>query len=130
MYVLNHRITKYDGTLELHVVRCITFSFIVGFLYISNSCIFAFGESVPVFLLSFGCSSVSLQIFGLYWLHCPRRIFFQGYLLVLDISGFAGICSCRVLFSVFITSLFIPFQLFWLVGVSNSVGSISCRFIN
>ena len=78
--------------------------------------------------LYFSCRLGALQ-FHFRFLVSTGCIALDG-LLVLDISGFAGICSCRVLFSVFITSLFIPFQLFWLVGVSNSVGSISCRFIN
>ena len=47
-----------------------------------------------------------------------------------DIRGFAGISSCRTLFSVCITSLFLALELFSLVGVSTSVVSLSCCVIS
>ena len=51
-------------------------------------------------------------------------------MLAWDICGFAGISSCRTLFSVCITSLFLALELFSLVGVSTSVVSLSCWVIS
>ena len=58
------------------------------------------------------------------------RFFFKESLLAWDILGFAGISSCRILFSVCITFLFLTLELFSLVGVSTSVVSLSCCVIS
>ena len=47
--------------------------------------------------------------------------------MALKIPDFVGISSCRIYFSICITSFFLILQLFSLVGVSNSVVSLSCR---
>ena len=56
--------------------------------------------------------------------------FFIESLLALEIPDFAGISSCRILFSICITSFFLLLQLFLLVGVSNSAVSLCCCFSN